>query len=180
MKLLKDILYRAGIEEVIGSTNVAIESICGDSRAATKFSLFFAIKGLEQDGHAYIEKAIAQGAVAIICEVLPEKLVKDVNYIKVKNSRYATGVVASNFYDNPSDSLKLVGITGTNGKTTCATLSYELFRELGHKVGLVSTVRNLIDGNEVSATHTTPDPISLNRLLAEMVDAGCSHCFMEV
>ncbi len=180
MKLLKDILYRAGIEEVIGSTNIAIGSICTDSRAATKSSLFIAVKGLEQDGHAYIPKAISQGALAIICEVLPKELNKDTNYIRVKNSRYAAGIIASNFYDNPSDSLKLVGITGTNGKTTCATLLYELFCGLGHKVGLISTVRNLINGNEVVATHTTPDPISLNKLLSDMVNSGCSHCFMEV
>ncbi len=180
MKLLKDILYRAGIEEVIGSTNIAIDSISTDSRAATKSSLFIAVKGLEQEGHAYISKAISQGALAIICEVLPKELNKDTNYIRVKNSRYAAGVIASNFYNNPADSLKLVGITGTNGKTTCATLLYELFCGLGHKVGLISTVRNLINGNEVVATHTTPDPISLNKLLSDMVNSGCSHCFMEV
>jgi len=180
MKLLKDILYRAGIEEVVGSTNVAIENICIDSRLAKKFSLFIASKGLETDGHAYISQAIEQGALAIICQELPKELITDVNYIQVKDSRYAAGIIAANFFGNPSDELKLVGITGTNGKTTCATLLYELFIGLGYKVGLISTVRNLINGNEITATHTTPDPISLNRLLAEMVDAGCSHCFMEV
>lgn len=180
MKLLKDILYRTGIEEVVGSTNVAIENVCIDSREAKKFSLFIAVRGTLTDGHAYIEKAIEQGALAIVCEELPKELKKEVNYVQVKNSRYAAGVIASNFFDNPSQSLKLVGVTGTNGKTTTATLLYELFKALGYKVGLISTVRNLINDTVVAATHTTPDPINLNRLLAEMVDAGCEFCFMEV
>lgn len=180
MKLLKDILYRAGIEEVVGSTNVAIENVCIDSRQAKKFSLFVAVSGMQVDGHDYIQRAIEQGSVAIVCETLPKVLVKDVNYVQVKNSRYAAGVIASNFFDNPSRNLKLVGVTGTNGKTTTATLLYELFVVLGYKVGLISTVRNLINGVEVVATHTTPDPINLNKLLAEMVEAGCEFCFMEV
>ncbi|MFT4544547.1 MAG: UDP-N-acetylmuramoyl-L-alanyl-D-glutamate--2,6-diaminopimelate ligase [Bacteroidia bacterium] len=180
MKLLKDILYRAGIEEVIGSTNVAIESICIDSRLAKKFSLFISVKGTLVDGHKFIETAAEQGALAIVCEELPETLLPEVNYIQVKNSRFAAGIIASNFYDNPSENLKLVGITGTNGKTTCVTLLYELFIQLGYKVGLISTVRNLINGEEIKATHTTPDPISLNALLADMVEVGCEYCFMEV
>jgi len=180
MKLLKDILYRAGIEEVVGSTNVAIENVCIDSRQAKKFSLFIAVKGTQMDGHDYIDKAIEQGSLAIVCEELPENLVKEVNYVQVKNSRYAAGMIASNFYGNPTENLKLVGITGTNGKTTTATLLYELFVALGYKVGLISTVRNMINGVEVAATHTTPDPINLNKLLAEMVEAGCEFCFMEV
>lgn len=180
MKLLKDILYKAGIEEVIGSTNVAIENICIDSREAKKFSLFIAVKGTEVDGHKFISQAIEQGSLAIICEDLPAELVKEVNYIQVKNSRFAAGVIASNFYDNPSENLKLVGVTGTNGKTTTTTLLYDLFVALGYKVGLISTVRNLINGTVVKATHTTPDPINLNKLLAEMVEAGCEFAFMEV
>lgn len=180
MKLLKDILYKAGLEEVVGSTNVAIESVCIDSRMAKKFSLFVAVSGTQVDGHQFIDKAIAQGALAIVCEQLPSELKKDVNYVQVKDSRYAAGVIASNFHDNPSEKLKLVGVTGTNGKTTVATLLYQLFRDLGYSVGLLSTVRNLINGKEVAATHTTPDPVSLNALLAKMVDAGCSHVFMEV
>ena len=180
MKLLKDILYRAGIEEVIGFTNVAIESICIDSRLAKKFSLFIAVKGTLVDGHKFIETAAEQGALAIVCEELPETLLPEVNYIQVKNSRFAAGVIASNFYDDPSENLKLVGITGTNGKTTCVTLLYELFIQLGYKVGLISTVRNLVNGEEIKATHTTPDPISLNALLADMVEVGCEYCFMEV
>jgi UDP-N-acetylmuramoyl-L-alanyl-D-glutamate--2,6-diaminopimelate ligase len=180
VKLLKDILYKAGIEEVIGSTNVAIENICIDSRLAKKFSLFIAVKGTAVDGHQFIEKAIEQGSLAIVCEELPENLVKEVNYIQVRNSRFAAGVIASNFYDNPSEKLKLVGVTGTNGKTTVTTLLYELFKNLGYKTGLLSTVRNLIDGEVIEATHTTPDPISLNELLAEMVERGCEYAFMEV
>lgn len=180
MKLLKDILYKAGIEEVVGSTNVAIENICIDSRLAKKFSLFIAVKGTAVDGHQFIDTAIEQGSLAIICEDLPENLVKEVNYIQVKNSRFAAGVIASNFYDNPSEKLKLVGVTGTNGKTTVTTLLYELFKNLGYKTGLLSTVRNLIDGEVIEATHTTPDPISLNELLAEMVERGCEYAFMEV
>jgi UDP-N-acetylmuramoyl-L-alanyl-D-glutamate--2,6-diaminopimelate ligase len=180
MKLLKDILYRAGIEEVVGSTNIAIENVCIDSREAKKFSLFVAVNGTLSNGHDFIEQAIEQGSLAIVCEVLPTELHKEVNYIQVKNSRVAAGMIASNFYENPSDNLKLVGITGTNGKTTTATLLYELFVGLGYKVGLISTVRNLINGIEVAATHTTPDPINLNKLLAEMVDAGCDFCFIEV
>ena len=180
MKLLKDILYKAGIEEVIGSTNVAIENICIDSRQAKKFSLFIAVKGMAVDGHKFIDTAIDQGSLAIVCEDLPENLVKEVNYIQVKNSRFAAGVIASNFYDNPSEKLKLVGVTGTNGKTTVTTLLYELFKNLGYKTGLLSTVRNLIDGEVIEATHTTPDPVSLNELLAEMVERGCEYAFMEV
>jgi UDP-N-acetylmuramoyl-L-alanyl-D-glutamate--2,6-diaminopimelate ligase len=180
VKLLKDILYKAGIEEVIGSTNVAIENICIDSRQAKKFSLFIAVKGTAVDGHKFIDTAIEQGSLAIICEDLPENLIKEVNYIQVKNSRFAAGVIAANFYDNPSEKLKLVGVTGTNGKTTVTTLLYELFKNLGYKTGLLSTVRNLIDGEVIEATHTTPDPISLNELLAEMVERGCEYAFMEV
>lgn len=180
MKLLKDILYRAGIEEVVGSTNVAIENVCIDSREAKKFSLFVAVNGTLSNGHDFIDQAIQQGSLAIVCEVFPTVLHKEVNYIQVKNSRLAAGMIASNFYENPSENLKLVGVTGTNGKTTTATLLYELFVTLGYKVGLISTVRNLINGVEVVATHTTPDPINLNKLLSEMVDAGCEFCFMEV
>ena len=124
MKLLKDILYRAGIEEVIGSTNVAIENVCIDSRQAKKFSVFIAVNGTLSDGHDFIEQAIKQGALAIVCEVLPTKLLKEVNYIQVKNSRLAAGMIASNFYGSPSESLKLVGVTGTNGKTTTAKKTF--------------------------------------------------------
>jgi len=180
MKLLKDILYKAGLLEVAGSTNVAITSIAFDSRKVQKDSLFVAIRGAQADGHHYMEDVAEKGAVAIVCEEFPEKLNERVAYVKVKDSHAAMGIIASNFYGSPSASLKLVGVTGTNGKTTTVTLLYQLFRALGYKVGLLSTVRNLINSEEISATHTTPDAISLNGLLARMVDAGCTYCFMEV
>lgn len=180
MRLLRDILYKAGIEEVMGTTNVAVTSVCIDSRKVRKDSLFIAIRGTHSDGHDYIPQVVEQGAVAIICERMPEQTAHGVTYVQVRDVRQATGIIACNFYDNPSEKLKLVGVTGTNGKTTTATLLYNLFRGLGYKVGLLSTVRNLIDGEALEATHTTPDAISLNALLDRMVKAGCSHCFMEV
>lgn len=142
--------------------------------------MFFAIKGFANDGHNYISQVVEKGCQFIVLEEGFEKLPTSVNYIQVGNSAVALGKMASNFYGNPSTQLFLVGVTGTNGKTTTATLAYELFKELGYKVGLLSTVVNKIDTREVTATHTTPDPIELNRLLAEMVDAGCEYCFMEV
>lgn len=180
MKLLKDILYKAGTNEVVGSTNVAIEKICFDSRNVSKLSLFVAVPGTQVDGHQYIEQAIGDGAVAVICERLPEQLSDKVTYVKVENCSKALGIVASNFYENPSEKIKLVGVTGTNGKTTTATLLYNLFRSLGYKVGLLSTVRNMIGAEEVVASHTTPDALQLNALLREMLGKGCTHCFMEV
>ncbi len=180
MKLLRDILYKTRIEEVIGSTNVAIESICFDSRKVEKFSLFVAVKGEVVDGHAFIVPSIAKGAIAIICEKIPEERDEKITYIKVKDSTEALARVASNFYDNPSEKLKLVGVTGTNGKTTTVTLLYQLFKLLGYKTGMLSTVNNSVDGELIPATHTTPDALQLNELLQKMVDKGCTHCFMEV
>ncbi len=180
MKILKDILYKTGIEDVVGSTNIAIENITFDSRKAEKFSLFVAVKGTTADGHRFIDKAIQTGAEAIVCEVLPETLHPKVTYVKVKNSKQALGIIAANFYDNPSEKLKLTGITGTNGKTTVATLLYRLFEQFGHKTGLLSTVENRIAGNIIPSTHTTPDAVQLNKLLAQMVEQGVTHCFMEV
>lgn len=180
MKLLRDILYRAGIEEVVGTTNVAVASVSLDSRKVRKDGLFIAVKGTSTNGHDYIDQVIAQGAVAIVCEQMPEHTAHGITYVQVRDGRIAAGIIACNFYDNPSEQIKLVGITGTNGKTTTATLLYNLFRGLGYKAGLLSTVRNLIDGQELESTHTTPDPISLNALLDRMVKAGCSHAFMEV
>ncbi len=180
MKLLQDILYKTRISEVVGSTNVAIEGIAFDSRKVTKFSLFVATRGALLDGHSFIGQAIESGAVAIICEDLPVAQTAGITYVKVDDARKALGSIASNFYDNPSSELKLVGITGTNGKTTCATMLYDVFRLLGKKVGLLSTVENKINNTVVAATHTTPDALSLNALLRQMVDAGCGYCFMEV
>ncbi len=180
MKLLKDILYRARLEQVVGSTNTAIERICSDSREVVAFSTFFAIKGTRTDGHEHIARAVESGATAIVCERMPEELKEGVCYVRVADSAHALAVAAANFHDHPSRQLTLVGITGTNGKTSTATLLYRLFRSLGHKCGLISTVEVRIGQRTIPATHTTPDPMRLNALLREMVDEKVTHCFMEV
>ncbi len=180
MKLLSDIIYKSGIEEVLGATHVAVDNVCFDSRKVHKLSLFVAVKGVSSDGHAFIDKAIEDGAVAIICNEMPLEIKDNITYIRVKDTSYALGIIASNFYDNPSSKLKLVGVTGTNGKTTTVTLLYHLFKFLGYKTGLISTVKNYIDAVEYHATHTTPDAVQLNELLAKMVESGVSYCFMEV
>ena len=179
MKLLKDILYRAPIIDSIGSTNLAVQKVVFDSRKVIKECLFVALEGTVVNGHEFIEQAIQDGARSIICEDLPEKLNDGITYIQVKDAHATLGIVASNFYDNPSEKLKLVGITGTNGKTTVATLSYRLFMNLGHKSGLLSTVKVMIGNKEYPATHTTPDPIQINEYLKQMVEEGCRYCFME-
>lgn len=180
MKILKDILYKVAIESVKGSTDVAINSIEFDSRKISFNDVFVAIRGVVSDGHNFIEKAVNQGAIAIICEEFPDKIVNGVTYIQVKNANEALAFIANNFYDNPSSKLKLVGITGTNGKTTVASLLYQLFKKAGFKVGLLSTVKILVDDNEYKATHTTPDSLTINYYLNEMVNEGCEFCFMEV
>lgn len=180
MKHLKDILYGVSLQQVIGTTNARVPALAFDSRLVQPGTLFIAIKGTLSDGHQFIGKAIEQGAAIIVCEELPEKLVDGIRYVKVDNSAKALGIIAGNFYDHPSADLKLVGITGTNGKTTTATLLFQLFRELGYKTGLISTVQNQVNEEIVPSTHTTPDPIALNQLLRSMVDAGCDYCFMEV
>ena len=180
MKILKDILYKAGLLKVVGSTDVEISSIALDSRKVIPGCLFVAVKGTLSDGHYFISSAVADGAQAIVCEELPEQLAESVTYIMVSESSRSLGIIAANFYDNPSAYMQLVGITGTNGKTTIATLLHRLFRELGYHAGLLSTVRNLIDDEIIPATHTTPDAIELNALLRRMADAGCTHCFIEV
>lgn len=180
MKLLKDILYKVGLVEVVGSTNVAITAISFDSRKIEKDSLFVAVKGTASDGHKYIDDTIAKGAVAVLCEELPQVLNDRITYLKVNDASAALGIVAANFYDNPSESLQLVGVTGTNGKTTTVTLLFSLFKKMGYKVGLLSTVKNQINNDVIPATHTTPDAIQLNALLRQMLDKGCTHCFMEV
>jgi UDP-N-acetylmuramoyl-L-alanyl-D-glutamate--2,6-diaminopimelate ligase len=180
LKLLKDLLYKAGLIEVVGSTNIMIRAICFDSRKAEMGGLFIATKGANSDGHTYINQTILAGVTAVVCEELPGTLEKDVTYLKVKDSALALGYIAANFYDNPSSELKLVGITGTNGKTTTATLLFRLFRKLGYNVGLLSTVQNQINETVIPATHTTPDSIQLNALLRQMRDNDCTHCFMEV
>jgi len=180
VKLLSDILYKTRLEEVIGSTHMAISSVTFDSRKVKKDTLFVATRGTATDGHAYIDKAIEAGAVAIVCEDLPETRKENVTYIKVTDSTHALGFIACNYFDNPSTKLKLVGVTGTNGKTTTVTLLFNLFRTLGYNVGLLSTVQNKINNTVIPSTHTTPDALSLNELLSVMVEQGCDYAFMEV
>jgi UDP-N-acetylmuramoyl-L-alanyl-D-glutamate--2,6-diaminopimelate ligase len=179
MHILQDILYKVHLLEVVGATDIAVSSIAIDSRKVVKGTAFVAIIGVAQDGHNYIEKAIELGAKVIVCENMPALLVEGVTYIKVANTQEAVAFMAHQFYDAPSTKIKLVGVTGTNGKTTIATLLFKLFSELGYTCGLVSTVQNQIGDQIIPATHTTPDAVSLNELLNTMVDAGCSHVFME-
>lgn len=179
MKDLRDILHKVALVQVHGNTNLTVKDLQLDSRKVQAGSVFIAVSGVQVDGHTFIEKAIGLGAAAIICEKLPEKLHDAVTYVEVRNSHEATGVMAHNFYDEPSAKLQLVGVTGTNGKTTIATLLFNLFTELGYKAGLISTVQNKIGTEVIPATHTTPDAIQLNALLSEMVENGCSHAFME-
>lgn len=180
MKLLKDILYGCRMVEVIGSTNIAIENLTADSRKVQKNGLFVATPGTQVDGHDFIPTAINNGCIAVVCQEFPEETVDGITYVKVIDSTVSLGYLAANFYDNPSRELKLVGVTGTNGKTTIATLLFQLFKDLGFKCGLLSTVVNKIHNQEIVATHTTPDPVNLNLLLRQMVEAGCTYCFMEV
>lgn len=176
---LHQLIQSISPKQVLGETHVMIEAIDIDSRKAKKGSLFVAIKGVQADGHAFIEKAIEQGAVAVLCEIIPTQINEGVAYIQVTNAQEAVAYLAKVFYGNPSTHIKLVGVTGTNGKTTIATLLFKLFRSLGYRCGLISTVQNQIDDEIVPATHTTPDVISLNALLKRMVEAGCSRVFME-
>ncbi|KOF01510.1 UDP-N-acetylmuramoylalanyl-D-glutamate--2,6-diaminopimelate ligase [Roseivirga seohaensis subsp. aquiponti] len=180
MSALKDILYKVALQSVSGDTAVEVAALAFDSRRVEANTAFIATRGTQVDGHDYIEQAIEKGAVAIICEVLPESLNTAITYVQVKNSSEALGIMASNFFGNPSAKLKLVGVTGTNGKTTCVSLLFQLFKQLGYNVGLLSTVVNKINDEIIVATHTTPDAIQMNELMAKMVAKGCSHCFMEV
>ena len=180
MKILKDILYKAGIINVAGPMDIGITDICFDSRLVKEGSLFVAIKGTQSDGHSYIPYVSEKGAVTIVCEVLPLDILAGITYVQVQNSSSALAYIASNYFENPSEKLKLIGITGTNGKTTTATLLFHLFRSLGYKCGLLSTIKNQINDKVISATHTTPDPLQLNSLLSDMVSDKCTHVFMEV
>jgi UDP-N-acetylmuramoyl-L-alanyl-D-glutamate--2,6-diaminopimelate ligase len=177
---LKDIVYKVVIEAVKGSTEIAVSKMDFDSRKIEADSVFVAIRGTVSDGHDYIQKAIELGATAIVCDTFPEIIEKGITYIQVKDTNMALAYMATNFYDNPSQKLKLVGITGTNGKTTVASLLYQLLKKAGYKVGLLSTVKILVDDLEYKATHTTPDSITINHFLNEMVEAGVEYCFMEV
>lgn len=177
---LKDILYKVTINAVVGSTSVKVNTIDFDSRNISKNDVFVAIKGSVSDGHQFIDTAISKGAVGIICEQLPEKLQDGITYVEVESTSKALAFMASNYYNNPSENLKLVGVTGTNGKTTVATLLYQLFKKAGFKVGLLSTVRIMVDNQEYKATHTTPDSLTINKYLSEMNLEGVEFCFMEV
>ena len=179
MPVLQDILYKVSIRSIEGQTAHEINDLQIDSRKVQQGSVFIAIKGSSSDGHAFIGTAISKGASAIVCETLPEAREEDVTYVQVENSASAAGYMANNFYGQPSTRIKLVGVTGTNGKTTIATLLFKLFRSLNYTCGLISTVQNQINDTVIPATHTTPDPISLNSLLKQMADQGCTHVFME-
>ncbi|TCD02182.1 UDP-N-acetylmuramoyl-L-alanyl-D-glutamate--2,6-diaminopimelate ligase [Pedobacter frigidisoli] len=177
---LQDLLYGITIKELVGKTDREINALNFDSRKVSQNDVFFAVVGTLADGHQFIEQTIAQGAGVIVCESLPEVNDFTVTYIKVENTSVALGIMAGNYFGNPSADLKLIGITGTNGKTTIATILFKLFKELGYKTGLISTVENYINDTVITATHTTPNPIALNQLLRDMVNAGCDYCFMEV
>ncbi len=177
---LKNLLRRLKVTKILGNDSIEITSVEADSRRVAAGSLFVAVRGVSVDGHTFIAKAEAQGAAAIVCEELPAEPASEVTYVLTPDSREALGLLASAWYGEPSQQLTLVGVTGTNGKTTTATLLYEMFRLFGEKVGLLSTVCNYIDDRAVPTDHTTPDPLTLHRLLREMVDAGCRYAFMEV
>ena len=180
MKLLKDILYKVNIVSVIGSTDLNFNKIEFNSRSISKNDLFVAIKGNDLDGNFYIPQAIDNGAKIILCESSPKIIVKGISYVIIKDSRQSLAIISSNFYNNPSSKLKLIGITGTNGKTTTSTLMHQLFMLLNNKVGLISTNKILINKKVLQSTHTTPDPLNLNRILSMMVEEGVEYCLMEV
>jgi UDP-N-acetylmuramoyl-L-alanyl-D-glutamate--2,6-diaminopimelate ligase len=177
---LKDILYKVSLEKVVGNTAVAFRELQFDSRKVGLDDVFIAIKGTQSDGHQFIKKAINQGALAVVCQQMPKEIINGITYLQVQDSQQALAIMASHFYGNPSRELQLVGVTGTNGKTTIATLLYTLFTSAGYKVGLLSTIKVIIGATERSATHTTPDSLAINKYLRQMVDAGVAYCFMEV
>ncbi|MEQ1552850.1 MAG: UDP-N-acetylmuramoyl-L-alanyl-D-glutamate--2,6-diaminopimelate ligase [Ferruginibacter sp.] len=177
--MLKELLYKVKLKAVHGNTNVTVTSLHIDSRKVLANTCFIAINGVETNGHNYIDSAIKNGAIAIVVEILPTNIVDGITYIQVENTSEAAGIMAHNFFGEPSNKFKLIGVTGTNGKTTVATILYNLFTKLGHVCGLISTVENKIGTTVFSATHTTPDAISLNALLKNMYDNGCKYVFME-
>lgn len=179
MKQLKELLDGVSVSEIKGELEIGIQGVQFDSRKLKPGDLFVAQRGVNADGHAFIDKATEAGVAAVVCEELPENLSKNVTYVVTPDSSYALGIIAANFYENPSRQLKLVGVTGTNGKTTTATLLYELVRLAGSKAGLLSTVCNYIGDEKIPSTHTTPDALAINALLRSMVEAGCEYCFME-
>lgn len=179
MNVLKDILYKVSLISTSGDMEVGVDHIAFDSRKVKGKTAFVATKGTQVDGHQFIDQAIENGATAIVCETMPGEIVSGITYVQVLNSPKALGIMASNFYNNPSQKLNIIAITGTNGKTTVATLLHQLFMEMGHTCGLISTVENKINDKMIEAAYTTPDALTLNALLVEMVKAGCTHCFME-
>ena len=180
MITLKDILYKVSLEKVVGNTAVAFRELQFDSRKVGLDDVFIAIKGTQSDGHQFIKKAINQGALAVVCQQMPKEIINGITYLQVQDSQQALAIMASHFYGNPSRELQLVGVTGTNGKTTIATLLYTLFTSAGYKVGLLSTIKVIIGAAEHAATHTTPDSLAINKYLRQMVDQGVAYCFMEV
>ncbi|CAL2089901.1 UDP-N-acetylmuramoyl-L-alanyl-D-glutamate--2, 6-diaminopimelate ligase [Tenacibaculum sp. 190524A05c] len=180
MKILKDILYKVPVNGVFGDTNIEVNEIHFDSRKISENDVFIALKGVTVDGHDFIDKALSNNAVAVVCEKVPEERKQGVTYVEVSDSSEALAMMSSNYYDNPSKKIKLVGVTGTNGKTTITTLLYQLFMNLGRRVGLLSTVKIMINNSEFKATHTTPDSLTINKYLSQMVDEGVEYCFMEV
>lgn len=180
MKRIKEIIAHCNIKEIVGSVETECNAICADSSKISNGDVFVAIKGTRVDGHDYIAKAIAQGAAVVVAEQRPEKILESITYIIVSNTSETLGLMASAFYDHPSSKLRLIGVTGTNGKTTIASLLFDLYRGLGFGVGLFSTVCNRINEVELPSTHTTPDPVKLNEIMADMVAKGCAYCFMEV
>jgi UDP-N-acetylmuramoyl-L-alanyl-D-glutamate--2,6-diaminopimelate ligase len=179
MKALKDILYKVSLTSTIGDMDVEVKDLVFDSRKVQAGSVFIAVRGTQVDGHDFIASALEKGAKSVVCETLPGQLLEHVTYVQVVDSSRALGVMAANYFENPSEKMKLVAVTGTNGKTSTVTLLYQLFREMGYNVGLVSTVENKINDTVIPATHTTPDAIALQSLLKQMVEAGCTHAFME-
>jgi UDP-N-acetylmuramoyl-L-alanyl-D-glutamate--2,6-diaminopimelate ligase len=180
MRHLRDILGKVEVVEIIGTVDREIHSLEYDSRKVGPGSLYFAVRGTTSDGHRYISDAVYAGAVAVVCEKIPEQSDRNTTYIRVADSAIAKAVMASNYFGDPSVKLNLTGVTGTNGKTTIVTVLHQLFGKLGYKAGLISTIRNKIGDNSFPSTHTTPDPIELNELLSRMVEEGCTHCFIEV
>ena len=180
MIIFKDILYKVAIEAVKGSTEMLVDKIEFDSRKIQENDVFVAIRGSLSNGHDFIETAINQGAIAVVCDTFPDVIVTGITYVKVKDTNAALAFMAANYYDNPSSKLQLVGITGTNGKTTIASLLYQLFKKAGYKVGLISTVKIMVDDVEHKATHTTPDSLTINHFLNAMIAASVDYCFMEV
>jgi UDP-N-acetylmuramoyl-L-alanyl-D-glutamate--2,6-diaminopimelate ligase len=179
MRALKDILYKVSLTSTIGDMEVAVKNIVFDSRKVEAEDVFVAVRGTQVDGHDFIELALDNGAKTIVCEELPAEIRAGISYVQVVNSSRALGIMAANFFENPSDKLKLIAVTGTNGKTTTVTLLYQLFMEMGYNVGLLSTVENKINSLVIPATHTTPDAVTTQSMLRRMVEEGCTHCFME-